>query len=82
MIDIYIVCVGYRREQPSEMEGNGEAGGTHGGAEGTIVSSRPSVDVDVYEGQDHETVTGWGTNLGGVAAETRTKVNHRIPRSR
>jgi hypothetical protein len=43
-----IVCVGYRREQPSKLEGNSESGGTHGGAEGTVVSSRPSVDVDIY----------------------------------
>jgi hypothetical protein len=38
------------------------AAGTQVGAEGTTMSSIPSGDVDMLEGQDQETVTGSGTH--------------------
>ena len=71
------------------MEGNGGAAGTHGGVEGTAVSSRPSGDVDIQEGQDDETFGGWdlwfpkfqddetATNLAEVVAKTMAKVKWR-----
>ncbi len=51
----------YRREP--DMEGNEGSVGTHVGEEGTVISSRPSGDVDMEEGQDQETVPGLGTHL-------------------
>jgi len=36
----------------SEMEGNGGAAGTQGGAERTIISSTPSDDVEIHEPRD------------------------------
>ena len=46
------------------------------GAAGTDISSTPSVDVDILEGQDQELVAGTGTHLGGVVAKARAKVKH------
>ena len=45
------------------MESNEGSVGTHVGEEGTVISSRPSGDVDMEEGQDQETVPGLGTHL-------------------
>ena len=60
------------------MEGNGGSTGTQGGEEVTVISSTPSDDVDVQEGQDDETIPGSGTHLDGVVVKVRTKVKHRI----
>jgi len=50
--------------------------GTHEGAGGADISSTPSVDVEIVEGQDQERVAGSGTHLGGVVVKVRVKVNH------
>ncbi len=45
------------------------------GAEGPVVSSTPSGDVDILEGQDQETVVGSGAHLDGVVVQTSPTVN-------
>ena len=54
------------------MEGNGGQVRT----EGTDISSTPSDDVDMLDGQDHGTVPGSGTHLDGVVPRKRTKVKN------
>ncbi len=44
--------------------------------EGTDISSTPSDDDDMLEGQDQEPVTGSGTHLVRVVTKTRVKVKH------
>ena len=41
--------------------GDGGAFGTQVGVSGTDISTTPSDDVDMLEGQDQEPVSGWGT---------------------
>jgi hypothetical protein len=48
-----------------DREGNGGTVGTHLGSQGTIISSTPSGDVDIHEGQDQETVPGSETPFLG-----------------
>ena len=43
-------------------------------AEGTVISSTPSDDVDMITGQNQETVPGSRTHLDGVVVQERTKV--------
>jgi hypothetical protein len=51
-------------------------GGVDGTQSGTDISSTPSDDVDMLEGQDQEPVTGSGTHLDGVVAKGRAKVKY------
>ncbi len=46
------------------MQDNGGAVGTQVGEEEPVISSTPSGDVDMIEGQDQETVEGSGTHVG------------------
>ncbi len=46
-------------------------------AEGTDISSTPSDDVDMVEGQHQEPVMGSGTHLDGVVVKVRVKVKSR-----
>ena len=43
---------------------------------GEDISSTPSDDVEMLEGQDQELVVGTGTHLGGVVTKARATVNH------
>jgi hypothetical protein len=54
------------------MDGNGGPAGTQMGSQGTVISSTPSGNVDIHEGQDQETVPVSGTHLDGVVDQTRT----------
>jgi hypothetical protein len=48
-------------------------------AEGTVISSTVSDDVDMMiDGQDQETVPGSGTHLGGLVVQKRTRVKNRM----
>ena len=58
------------------MQEDGGADGQHAGEAGTGISSTPSGDVEMFEGQDQELVAGTGTHLGGVVAKARAKVKH------
>jgi hypothetical protein len=57
------------------MEEDGGADGQQAGEAGTDISSTPSGDVDMFEGQDQELVAGTWTHLGGVVAKARAEVN-------
>ena len=46
------------------MEEDGGADGQQAGEAGTDISSTPSGDVKMFEGQDQELVAGTGTHLG------------------
>jgi len=46
------------------------------GTVGRTISSTPSDNVHMIEGQDQETVVGSGTHLDGVVVKTRTKVKY------
>ena len=63
-------------KQKTEMEDNGGAARTAGVAGGTAVSSTPSDDLEMQEGQDDKAVAGSGTHLAGVVGKSRTKVTH------
>lgn len=63
-------------KQRTGMEDNGGAAGTDGVAGGTAVSSTPTDDVEMQEGQDDESVAGSGTHLAEVVGKSRTKVTH------
>ena len=58
------------------MQEDGGADGQQVGEAGTDMSSTPSGDVEMFEGQDQELVAGTGTHLGGVVAKARAKVKH------
>jgi len=58
------------------MQEDGGADGPQVGVAGTDISSTPSGDVEMLEGQDQELVAGSGTHLGGVVAKVRAKVKH------
>jgi hypothetical protein len=51
-----------------EIQDHGEADGIQVEAEGTDISSTPSGDVDILEGQDQEPVAGSGTHFDGVVS--------------
>jgi hypothetical protein len=51
--------------------------GKQAGAAGTVISSTPSVDVDMLEGQDQETVAGSGTHLDGTVDKVRNKMRNK-----
>ena len=58
------------------MQRDGGEDGQQVGEAGRDISSTPSADVEMLEGQDQELVAGTGTHLGGVVVKARTKVKH------
>jgi hypothetical protein len=57
------------------MQDDGGEDGQEVGEAGRDISSTPSDDVEMLEGQDQELVVGTGTHLGGVVAKARAEVN-------
>ena len=55
------------------MQDGGGADGRQSGEVGEEISSTPSGDVEMVEGQDQELVAGSGTHLDGVVVKTRPK---------
>ena len=58
------------------MLDDGGADGPQVGSAGRDISSTPSDDVEILEGQDQELVAGTGTHLDGVVPKARAKVKH------
>jgi hypothetical protein len=58
------------------MEDDGGEDGQQVREVGRDISSTPSGDVEILEGQDQELVVGTGTHLDGVVVKVRTKVKH------
>ncbi len=58
------------------MQDDGGEAGPQVGAAGRDISSTPSGDVEMLEGQDQELVVGSEIHLGGVVAKARAKVQH------
>ncbi len=58
-----------------QMQDDGGEDGQEVGEAGRDISSTPSDDVEMLEGQDQELVVGTGTHLGGVVAKARAEVN-------
>ena len=56
------------------MRDDGGTDGQQVGATGTDISSTPSGDFAMFEGQDQELVPGTGTHLGGVVAKAKAKL--------
>jgi hypothetical protein len=51
-----------------QMQDDGGEDGPQVGSSGRDISSTPSGDVEILEGQDQELVVGTGTHLGGVVS--------------
>jgi hypothetical protein len=58
------------------MQDDGGEDGPQVGAVGRDISSTPSGDVKMLEGQDQELVVWTGTRLNGVVVKVRAKVKH------
>ena len=58
------------------MQDDGGEDGQQVGEAGRDISSTPSGDVEMLEGQHQELVVGTGTHLGGVVAKARDEVKH------